>query len=337
MQYGVISNFNKVNKLYNFCIISGDGTFNITGFKTCTEDEVVNASKSLGLKLLNFSISKDNKIKEDSGSFTRFDERGVFVVLAEITNKAGKTLGYRVLESTTNTVVNKRTEELVKLEKSANRPVMQNGIVRNGSVSCYPLHQFPSIVIGDSIKKSKNKVKEVNKVKEETKPIKKPSSDKKEDSSIFSPAQKSEITTCRSRGINSKFIENPELTPEQMRVLWVSKSKGALSEYFAKPEYSVDVMKFYADRLLNKKSVESCKELLNHQELTVPQLVELYMCIVSGVDYDDLLDKDAYTISTERMMRENQLWENPVPISKQALDDDILRKAVGYVKSVRGY
>ena len=56
MQYGVISNYNKENKMCNFCIISDDGNYNIIGYKICSEDEVILAARNLGLKLLNFSM-----------------------------------------------------------------------------------------------------------------------------------------------------------------------------------------------------------------------------------------------------------------------------------------
>ena len=268
-------------------IVSIDEDFNVTsGILTKTRNELVTIVRTNNLKPVNFSIDRDNNIREDAGSFKRFQKSGVGIVIAEIKSPYGRSLGYKIIQSTTGTVVNMRTEEIVQKEKVLGRPFLQNGIVRNDTVNCYPLHSFPVIKLQKAVKPSKVTTTTESKV---TKP-----------KSEFTEAQKKEIQMCRSKGINSSFIEDVRLTPEQMRVCWVAKTKGVLSEYFAKPEYSVEVMKFYADRLVSNLAVKECKLMLQHPNLKVSQLSELYLCICEGVDYSEVINDTASDIRVYR-------------------------------------
>lgn len=268
-------------------IVSVDDNFNVTsGIITKTRDELVTIVRTNNLKPVNFSIDRDNNIREDAGSFKRFEKSGVGVVIAEIKNPYGRSLGYKIIQSTTGLVVNMRTEEIVQKEKILGRPFLQNGIVRNNTVNCYPLHSFPVIKLQKAVKPSKANTTTESKV---TKP-----------KSEFTEAQKKEIQMCRSKGVNSSFIEDVRLSPEQMRVCWVAKTKGVLSEYFAKPEYSVEVMKFYADRLVSNLAVKECKLMLQNPSLKVPELAELYLCVCEGVDYTEVLNETASSIRIHR-------------------------------------
>lgn len=115
---------------------------------------------------------------------------------------------------------------------------------------------------------------------------------------------------AKKDNIDIRLIANPELSSEQMRVLWVSKKKGAYSEYFAKPEYSVDVMKFYADRLLTKKMVQECADLLSNPKYSVPQLTELYLAVCEGIDYTTFKDLPANSMYVERERLRSKLWSS---------------------------
>ena len=338
MQYGVISNYSSNNKMCNFCVISDDGGFNVTAFKTCSEEEVVLASRNLGLKLLNFSIDRDGSIKQDCGSFSRFHKDGVFVVIAVIKKRSGKVVGYRLLNSLNNTIVNQKVEDIVYLEKMQGRPVLQNAMVRGGTVCCYPCHRFPEMVIAKPARKNskkstpKEQEKEVKAPKQVARP--QPASN----TSKFSDSQKKEIITCRKHGINSDFIENPELSAQQMRVLWVSKSKGCYSEEFASPKYNFEVMKFYADRLFSEKAVENCRPMLSNPSLTVEQLQALYECLLEGVDITNLASEnktadELYYIRADKALE----WNAPQDIPEQVFQDDVLTKAVSYARKVRGF
>ena len=101
-----------------------------------------------------------------------------------------------------------------------------------------------------------------------------------------------------------------------------------MSESFAKPYYSVDVMKFYADRLYTEQVVNSCKPMLSHPELGVDELSELYHCIILGVPYEDLVGKNADEISLERERRINE--------DAISTESDLIEKAVFSMMKIKG-
>lgn len=278
---------------------------------------------SHGYKPLNFSVDRSGKVKEDSGSFSRFHKDGVAVVIGEIQNMSGRVLGYKLVSSLSGAITNLKTSEIVQKEKALGRPFLQNGIVRNNTVNCFPLHKYPRILTDTR----KSKVPS-DKVQEKPRVVK-PRVEKS--NSEFTKEQIAEINKCRSKGVDSRFIENPKLSVEQMRILWVSKSKGALSEYFARPDYSVDVMKFYADRLYSKKIVQECSLMMHKPNLSVEQLSELYLCVCDGVNYSDLCDLSASDIEVKR--RERTLFSDSTPISS----DEAFDKAMGVAMKMKGY
>lgn len=277
----------SVDSIYVHVMLIDDNYNAASGVVTKTRDELVSLVRSNNLKPVNFSIDRNNTLKEDAGSFKRFDKTGVGVVVAEIQNPYGRSLGYRIIQSTTGVLVNMKTEEIVQKEKVLGRPFLQNGIVRNNTVNCYPLHSFPVI-----------KVQKAPKQKAERKPVEKVKAPKTQ--VPYTKEQLAELNFCKSKGINTSFIENPQLTPEQMRICWVAKGKGVFAEYFAKPEYSTEVMKFYADRLVSNLAVKECTLMLKNPELKVSELSELYLCVCDGVDYTSVLNEPAFKIRLHR-------------------------------------
>lgn len=277
----------SVDNIYANVMLVDDNYNAASGIITKTRDELVSLVKSNNLKPVNFSIDRNNTLKEDAGSFKRFDKTGVGIVVAEIQNPYGRSLGYRIIQSTSGMLVNMKTEEIVQKEKALGRPFLHNGIVRNNTVNCYPLHSFPVI-----------KVQKAPKQKTEKATIEKAKAVKTQ--SPYTKEQLKELNTCKSKGINTSFIENPQLSPEQMRICWVAKSKGVFAEYFAKPDYSVEVMKFYADRLVSNLAVKECTLMLKNPDLKVPELSELYLCVCDGVDYTSVLNEPAFKIRLHR-------------------------------------
>jgi hypothetical protein len=304
----------SVDNIYANIILVDDNYNAASGVVTKTRDELVTLIKTNSLKPVNFSVDRTGALKEDAGSFKRFEKTGVGIVVAEIQNSYGRNLGYRLIQSTTGNLVNMKTDEIVAKEKALGRPFLQNGIVRNNTVNCYPLHSFPVIKLQ---RESKVKAPQV----EKSKPTK--------TKSPYTKEQISELNLCRGKGINTSFIENPELTPEQMRICWVAKSKGILSEYFARPEYSVEVMKFYADRLVSKVAVKECTLMLRNPELKVPELSELYLCICDGVDYSSVINDSADKIRVHR---------NKCSIFTEEYDEEIsFDKALDVARKLKGW
>lgn len=312
MGYIVVTSADKKSGPYHVVAVD-EKTYSVIGdYGMVTEAQIVQFMRSGSgndIQPLNFSIDRNGKLVQDCGDFGRFSLRGSAVVLAEIKSKAGRTLGYRLLSCANNACVNLRLEEILQREKSMgdNEHFLQNGIIRNNTVNCYPMHPFPVMMVDGAVKKpAKRPTKDIP--KQENPPVKTQAAVQRKHHAPLSQAQSREAELCKQRGISPKLISNPDLTPEQMRVLWVSKSKGCIAESFADPRYSADVMKFYADRLHDEQTVEECKEMLEHPELTPDQLSELYACVCQGVPYSDLIGLSPTDISVKREMAVAEYW-----------------------------
>lgn len=325
------------------CACIREADYTLSKHWWCKRGEIVEYIRGYSLKPLNFSVDCKNTIKEDCGSFSRFSKMGSAVVLAEIKAKNGVTKGYRVISCKSGAIVNLKISDVLSQEskyRDNNQHFLQNAVVRNGrGIACYPLHPFP--VMEMSVSPNKKRQKLSNKVGNGrgsrgvgTQQPFKPENIKNfaEIEKSLSPKQKKEFAMCRAKGVDPKLISDPNLSSQQMRVLWVSKSKGALSEYFNKPEFSSDAMKFYADRLFDKENVADCKELLKHPELKTDELGELYECICDGVDCTDLIGKSATDIGVERERQTSKYWD-----TSRLIDDDYFMKASNVVAKIKEY
>jgi hypothetical protein len=276
---------------------------------------------------INFSVDRTGSVKMDCGDFQRFSKLGSAVVLAELKTRSGRTLGYKLLSCSQTVVTNLKTADIVSRDNSygENEHFIQNGIIRNNTVNCYPRHPYPSVTI-EGNKKSKNPIKKAKEA------VKKQPKDSEPTRKGFNETQRIELERCRSNGVDPKLIQNPNLNQQQMRVLWVSKSKGALAEEFNDPRLSSDAMKFYADRLYDKKTVEDCKPMLDHPELGTDELSELYQCVCDGIDYSDLIGKSATDISTAREMATRKYWG-----SSDLFNTDYYQKALNVAMKTKGF
>ena len=95
---------------------------------------------------------------------------------------------------------------------------------------------------------------------------------------MFSDKQKVELKLADSEGLKA-LIYNPNLTPDQMRVLWMSKLRGSKAEAYKNPAIPVDSMKWYSNNLKHNLDVQDYKFCLSHPELTVGQLEQYKKCI----------------------------------------------------------
>ena len=159
---------------------------------------------------------------------------------------------------------------------------------------------------------------------------------KERDDRLYSPeaiaAANAEIAKCKKHGINADFLLRGNLDSKQMRVLWVSKSKGAYAEAFNNPDLSVDAMKFYADRICSKVAAKECKVLLDHPELSVEELTELYQCINEGVDPTELIGESPVNIQIAREKATRQYWGATSILGD---DTDYYSKAVRVAMNIR--
>jgi hypothetical protein len=312
---------------YNVTNISDD--FEVQGvYSKLDEISIVKFVIQNGLTPINFSIDRNNKIIANCGDFARFSNYGSAVVLAELRSVSGRTLGYKLLSCAQNVIINLKTEEIIDREESygANEHFLQNGIIRNKTVNCYPRKPFNVITIKSNKTAKKVQASEPQQVKET------PARPKNSHNETFTPEQVKELKLCESNGVNPRLIKNSKLSPSQMRVLWVAKSKGAFAESFANPKLSTDSMKFYADRIFDKETAIDCKELLSHPELSVPELKELYACICEGVPYEQYIGKSVTDIQVAREMESAQYWG-----SSSIFGTDYYEKALNVARKIKGY
>lgn len=298
---------------YGYAVITDD--FRLANSGVATGDAELLMLVQSGLSPINFSV-QNGKVLQDCGSFDRLESNeGVAVVLAEIRSKTGILLGYCLLSCSSFGIANMRRVDVIKKSENRRTPFIQNAILRNNTINCYPHKKFNVITV-----QTNSGSKPVSAPVERPKMVSVAPSVRRE----LDSDQKLELARCSQRGIDPSFINDPNLNKEQMRVLWVSKSKGALAEYFNNPKLSSDVMKFYADRIYSKKLAKECELMLQHPELSTDQLAELYLCISDGVDYSDLLDKSPVDIRCERESRSRAYWGKSLIEN----DRDYLEKAL---------
>lgn len=332
--YAVITNYDsKTERVVGVCVESENFTI-VQVIPAMTTKDFARAVMANGYEPLNFSISKEGTVLWECGASTRLTDKSM-IVLAEIRNKSNRTMGYRLLNVATRTVGNMRTSDIVSLGANKDIPLLHNGIIRNDTVNCYPLHKYPVMKVDN-----RGSNKPVNPVKQPAQPVNnrpvKPQPVEPvrnvEEPQVFSKAQQSELMKAKKEIGNMSIIYNSKLSPQQMRVIWVAKKKGVVAEAFAKPEFSVDAMKFYADRLLDNRTVQECEYMLSRPDLTVGQLQELFLCVAEGVHYEDMLDMTESEIQVERNMRSSSFWT-----FTPTQEGDITESAIQYALKLRGY
>lgn len=329
MTYIAVIGYNKEHSYVRVAQL--DESLNVcnSSVKDMSMSDCVNLCVRLRAVPLNFSIDQNRGIiVQDWGSFDRFSKEGCAVIVGELKSKSGMTLGYRLLSCSNGVVANYKTSVIIERASKQKTPFLQNGIIRNNTVACYPGKRYIKLRTPSSseLKQavSKTAASGANQAKSagaaQSKPVK------------FNNDQSVELDRCKKAGIDPKLISDPRLNKQQMRVLWVSKGNGAYSEAFNDPKYSVDQMKFFADRVCTPQMAKECSDLLNHPELSVDEMRELYQCICEGVDYSDLIGKTPSEIMIERENRSRDYW------GKQSLlnDVDYYGKAVNVAMKMMG-
>ena len=371
---------------------------------------------------LNYSVDRNNNVKQDVGSFNRLldfnnlNNQVASVILCEIKDRRGKSLGYKLLNCANFMISNITTDNILAAASRYDFPIIQNAIIRNNAINCYPNKPFITITASGNEKKRKDNVKiwlsyakkncdkdlcdfmnlnqdlyipevydndgkpkqrkrgittgynlntysnniiakkktvqynneklsikEIEKIGKKLVGVETASkfasylNNKYNTKSIdiehnkkYNKAQNYEIDLCKRNGVDPELINNPDLSNAQMRVIWKSKSNGALAEAFNKPYYPVSSMKFYADRIFTKDDEKKYKKLLAHPELSEDELNELYLCIHDDIKYDDLIGESATDIFIEREHRRNE-------DIKEDTDFELFNKALKASMILQGY
>ena len=326
MSYAVVINFDKSTKMCTCAGVSDDFK-SVLGGTNVPLSNLGNFVVQGNLKPLNFSIDKDGSVTMDCGDFSRFSKLGSAVVLQELVTKKGKILGYTLLACKNAAIANLKLDEILKREEAYGKDehFIQNGIIRNDAVCCYPRKPFNQVIVnlgGDKKKaKSSDNVKSTKKSK---------SVNAKE----FTPEQIKELKLCEKNGVSSKFIYNPELKPKQMRILWMAKKDGCPAEVFSNPKIPVDVMKVYANMIFDKTLADECSTLFVHPELDADQARELILCVYDGVDCSSLVDKNYMDIRTKRYELSGRYWMDLNKVLRSGDLDDLLMSETEFLQKV---
>lgn len=334
MSYIIVANFQSKTKKCA-CLNISDNLDIVGSFGVLTLDTLGQFVVKNNITPLNFSVDRNGAVKQDWGSFSRFDNGIVGIAIGEIVDRiTHKVIGYRVVSSQAPKAQNMRIDDILQKEKQFGRPFLQNMMIRNGAITNYPMKKLPVYTTNS------NREKRSHQPEVKNRPIHVDAQPRTEENKVYTDAQLTEISLAKDKGIDVKLIANPNLSPEQMRVLWVSKKNGALAEYYASPKFSVDAMKFYADILYNKETVEKCRYMLKKPSLTVPQLQALFACIYENIDYRDLVDLEAAQIDVERAKRSRDYWNSEeTQMTEKEIEDfdyELFSKIERYVRKIKG-
>ena len=246
------------------------------GYKSFSDERgALDYIRKADARPLNYGV-ENGKIVQDWGSLDRIRAKNSIVILAELLKEDDSVLGYRCLNISPACadIVNLKAQDIVVREKKLGRPYAQNGIVRNGVVNNYPHKEYLKVSLVKTKEEVESKANRISKA------------DVPQKTSKYTPEQIKVLKMCkRECGGIYTFIKNPELSPEQMYVLYKKRVKGALSVYFANPEIPAEVMKYYGDRLTDKKKVKAYNAMIKHPTLTLEQVKALATGINKGIDY----------------------------------------------------
>jgi len=232
---------------------------------------------------LNFKI-EGGRVTSACGSFKRFEHGGVsLVVLKSLVSRSGRVIGFRCLNTKTLKIGNTRVEELVNLQsRQGSYPVLQNGIIRNGTVNSYPNCPFIKEVVGIRNPSTQKGVRNV-------------------DSNKAEAVSKKKLPS---------FIADERLSNTQRRILLEAKKSGMYVEAFNNPDISPEAMSYYKDVIVSKEIADDCREIIANTKLSVPQIDELYQCAVLGIDYSDYNDENipSWAMSVFRQEKTMEMW-----------------------------
>lgn len=283
----------EVSKSYNVVVLD-DNMTRIVERATSAESGIVN-SVLKGATPLNFSV-QGGKIVQDCGIFKRLEHNYIsLVVLKVLVSNAGRVIGYRCLNTKTLKIGNTRKEEIISMQsKQGNAPILQNAIIRNGTINSYDNKHFEKEIVG-------------------VKPQKQVQTSKK--------AQKSNVKLPR-------FMADERLSNTQRRILLEAKKSGAYVEGFNNPDLKPEVMDYYKDVIVNKEIAEDCKPIIDNTKLDVAQIDELYQCAILGIDYTSIND-DKLPCWYMNLVRQEKTMEMWGDISNEELpDEDLWNKCV---------
>lgn len=256
---------------------------------------------------INFKVDEaTSAIVECCGILDRLrSKNGVVpcVILSEL-RSAVRLVGYIILSKNGSISRVRRDDVYRQCETARVRGVsfIQNGIYRDAegvkSISCYPYRPFDVVVVGST---PKVVVRQPTEDKKVAKPKAEP---------VYTKAQLVELKSAEEKGVNTKYIKDPALSPEQMRILWKAQHNGRAVELFANPKYSPDTMRFFAKTVRERSMYKTHYDMFN-ADYDAEQVEELYYGISEGLDYSQYANPSmpAKRMSEKRSQLSNDFYK----------------------------
>lgn len=299
----VIVGEDATSNVYKVVVL--DDTLSQVVFTNILNEVSVVSSVMQGAVPVNFSV-KNNRIVQDNGVFKRFNHGGIsLVVLKTLVSYTGRVIGYRCLNARTLKIGATKRDQILSMQAQQNGfPILQNAVIRNNTINAYDGKQFEKEVIGE-----------------------RPS--KKAPSTPHAPQKP------QGRAHLPSYIQNPKLSKEQCMLLTKAKKSGAYVEGFNNPNLSIEAMDYYKDVIVSKEIADECRPIICNAKLSVPQIDELYQCVISGVQYSDLNNDKLSPVEmqTEREVRVAEMWGDLT--YEEVPDQDLWNKCVKVSETLR--
>lgn len=305
-----------------------------------TEEQLTASVKSGKMNIINVCLDDKGKIKGRTGDLSRFNngKNKPIVILVEMDDEKGKTIGYRVATSTGSVEampLKKMMQHCATVTAGGGIPV-QNGMYvagakdpKTGSVKDAHIRSYPNGEYAYEIYKREVKAYSAPaKINEEKN---KKALDRINE--LFTPPQIAELKRGKAAGMNIKRLGNPKISAEAMHQLVdmhnVGMKTGSSSwENFCSPDYKVECLQLIKTEFKNGNRVEPMMNpKYNFEQLGVIAMANedaINIKLIGGpeVKADEM---------QERLLRlQSDLWKKEevagIP-GEQALD--ILTKEVG--------
>lgn len=277
-----------------------------------SEKELIKAIQN-GMEFENVAV-ENNQLKGTSGSLSRFDTKP-YVILSRVADHRDTTIGYDISDYSgrVRRVLLKHCLAFARSKTTENEIPFQNAIYvpdtieKKAHIKSYTGHDFPTVQIKaannrHSIQQSKAGV--VSLVKANFDAI------SKKMQSEYTKEQLEQLRLGVQHKIAYSLYANKDISAEKMRLMREHMERGYLPTTIAHPSFiipcSIDCLQYVLAVDAMGRDVRS---LLN-PKYTVPQMVQINLGLILGLDVNEYADPSLSVQSMEkiRIRMEGKYW-----------------------------
>ena len=337
--------------VYAFAALANDGvscTYKPLWKGECQESDLtplVKYARSIGsthqVKFLNFKL-KDKKVLPVGYSFEVFkrEKAKPNVLLNEVrSEETGALLGYTVYVTDSSKVANidlARLMPVVKKYQESGLKLIHNAmyIFATEGKKEYLKQFIEGSIPSRSVKTGQNTKVDAEKAKLDS------NAKKESAASKFTAEQMAVLRKAHNEGVNYKKFAKPELSPEQMEMLYEIEKLGRLdSRYLAFPRYSREVLEFYYSELKLKDDLSCFVETRNGKrvmasEYNIAQMYQIRLGSLMGIDYHRYMNPklSVREMSNIREALESNLWVGASEFISGSEQSGVLIKTLNFGK-----